>query len=329
MLLLPASIVCMNILFLYRTGEFMSIEDIVTLQQGHPECLYRSAIRNDDLYYKLEGYKQRKPDVAAIGSSRALQFRQAFFTESFYALGNAMTSVSQGEFLLDEMLASHKPSTLLIATDFWWFSSVREDPFFYKTPPNRYVLSPRESLSPLIWMYERKIRLHEYLSVIFHGLPDTPCSLGVAAWKRDGAFAADGSYYYAKELADPPPTCDAASLYKAVETVDINDMWFIPPEATFSEDRLQVFIHRIDTLRTQGIDTTILFPPLSQPVYDALQEHGQGLAFTERIKKELTFHGIPFIDAHDPSKLGSDCDFIDAIHASDVLYERMLKQLPK
>jgi len=326
LLLVPALLIGMNIVFLHRTGEFMELTDIVQLQMERPgECLYRSAIRNDDLYYKLEGYSQVKPTVAAIGSSRALQFREEHFTESFYTLGNAMTSVEQGTFLVQEMFKHHKPDVLFIATDFWWFSDIRADPFYYKNSPSRNQVSVRTAFEPFVWLYKGRVSIKEYVSVILSGLPDADCSVGVAAWKRDGAFASDGSYYYAKQLQDPPPPCDTQQLYSAVEDIDDQDMWYIPPRASFSEQRLDAFLHLLEFIVAEGTEVVVLFTPLSQPVYDAVLDNGQGIAFTQHIKEELTKHAVPFVDAHNPEVLGiSGCDFIDSLHGADTAYARML-----
>ena len=137
LIILPASIPFgLNELFLERLGEYLPLSEIVHIQQTNPTlCLYGSQVHSDFFHYKLEGYRQIQPRIAAIGSSRVMQFRENMFTDSFYNLGGTLASVEYTRHAVSLMLQAHKPKVVIVGLDFWWFLRESGEPVVMDTPP--------------------------------------------------------------------------------------------------------------------------------------------------------------------------------------------------
>lgn len=329
LLLLPMLLVGMNIVFLRRTGELSDFTQVLLSQRENAGfCLYGSALSNDTLHYKIEGYALAKPKIAVIGSSRGLEFRKNFFTESFYNMGGTMPSVDQGVFVVDRMLNAHVPDVLLIAVDFWWFNDMREDPFYQREVSHDALHAVKNAFEPFRWIRDGKVSFGEYVSMILHGHEEGDCSMGVSAWKKKGGFAADGSYYFAAQIAPVPAECSTELIDGDLATIDTEDMWFIPLEARFSEERLDAFLSMVGTVRSRGTEVILVLPPFPRNVYAAMESHGQEALLTARLERAFRQHDIPFLNAHDPKIVDSpDCEFVDSIHGGNVTYARMVRRI--
>ena len=123
-----ASLIGANYLVLFRTGEVADVETIVDAQQRHGGLYNGLSVGLAE--YKYEGYRQRRPEIVAIGTSRAMQIRDYFFTQPFYNLGGLTQGQGQAFALWDRLLASQPPKTVIFAVDFWTFCTRK-----YEFPP--------------------------------------------------------------------------------------------------------------------------------------------------------------------------------------------------
>src|SRR6185369_8412296 len=74
------AILALPVYVLTVSGEFAQPDRVLDKQLGSDKnILYAGAYANFEEYYRLEGILKTKPDVIAIGNSRALDFRQQFF----------------------------------------------------------------------------------------------------------------------------------------------------------------------------------------------------------------------------------------------------------
>jgi len=285
-------------------------------------------VRNDTLPYKLASYAARKPDIVAIGSSRAMRFREQFFLDNFYSFGGAMQSVQQGEFLVEKMLSEHRPRAVILALDFWWFHTEREDPFYYAVTPNRRLLKVRSVLEPTKWLYEGKISFFDYADTIIHGDAMQPDRIGVTARKKNTGFANDGSYYGKYQTMPRTPACNVSSA-QMQRTFGKEDMWYFP-KMHFDKGRIAQFVRLVRRLEDDGIDVVVVFPPLS-PVAYAEMEHtdrNESMLLLHDLKGGLRDADIVFADYTNPSSLGSEyCEFLDLIHGGDVTYARLTQAI--
>ena len=67
-------------LIMWRVYEFSNVDRIVK-DQASSHGIYASSLDHNAMSYKLTLVEFRKPDIVAIGSSRAMQFREDSFRD--------------------------------------------------------------------------------------------------------------------------------------------------------------------------------------------------------------------------------------------------------
>jgi hypothetical protein len=115
----------MSYLFLTRTGDTIPPSQAAA-RQASEDVMFGSALFFRPVPYKLALYRQRKPDVAIVGSSRAIEFVRRGFTTSMVNMGS-MRDMAQIRSLLRSMFAAHRPKLVILTIDFWWFNSARTE----------------------------------------------------------------------------------------------------------------------------------------------------------------------------------------------------------
>src|SRR3989344_5198572 len=82
-----AGLLGLNYLYLKHAGEFLSLQEIIRRQQADPGfCIYGTALHDDTVAYKVEGYRERAPQVVVAGSSLSMEYRERFFRGTFYSM---------------------------------------------------------------------------------------------------------------------------------------------------------------------------------------------------------------------------------------------------
>jgi len=316
----------LNYFFLRNARELLSIPEILALQRNAREfCLYGTALHADTFRYKLEGYRLNDPQIIAMGSSRALQFRERFFSKSFFNLGSSMTNLREGTDVTEGILQSpHKPEVVIFGVDFWWFGKSFEPPVPYR--PRQEPIRQFEGyflFKPFQWIKEGKLTLSDYIQTIVHPDRGGPCNIGISALKRRDGFGPDGSMYYSM-IPVPPSSDSPEDSFPEVAQIRSGEGRFAYEEKA-DPLHMETFLYIIDRLRSDGIEVIVILPPVAPPVFKALQENEEQYGILNDLRSRLTAANIFFLDATDPSSLNSTaCEFIDGIHGGDVTYARMI-----
>ena len=72
--------------WLYKSGD-VGVERAVEAQSSGQFVVFGSGVSQDFVDYKLQLYAKVKPEIAAVGSSRVMQFRGAYFRKPFLNVG--------------------------------------------------------------------------------------------------------------------------------------------------------------------------------------------------------------------------------------------------
>ena len=97
-LLLLAVAACLLVLpytmwWLYKSGD-VAVERAVADQAAGRFVIFGSGVSQDFVDYKLQLYAKVKPEIAAVGSSRVMQFRSAYFRKTFLNVGGTAGNLS-------------------------------------------------------------------------------------------------------------------------------------------------------------------------------------------------------------------------------------------
>lgn len=327
LLLSPLTLLILaNYLFLRGSGEMLSANEVAA-RQAKAFSIYGTATNHNTYRYKLALYRDAKPRAVAVGSSRTMQFRSWFFDVPFMTMGGAMNSLREGEELVDDMLAIHRPDVVLLGVDFWWF-----DASVPQARDDHTVLGGELHLNKLLFplgsLWERKFS-PAYFAQSISSHAANACAgcdrLGLLAATYDEGYAPDGSRYYLGTLNGKRPSLDyrfETTLSRVASGAGAPKL-AIPAVADPQRVlQLQGLIH---DLRSHSIPVIVVLPPVAPTVLAEMRRQGSELRLGEQLRKALP-DDVNLYDFTDPSSLNAadDCEFVDGTHGGDLMYLRML-----
>lgn len=314
----------MSYLFLVRTGDTIA-PSLAAARQAQEDVRFGSALFFRPVPYKLALYKLRKPDVAIVGSSRAIEFVRRGFTRSMVNLGS-MRDLAQIRSLLQSMFAVHRPKLIILTVDFWWFNAARTEEAIDLQPDAEGQLSLIQLAQPFIWMAEGKIGPADFLAGALSPA-FRPEGIGVAAIYDGAGYDRDGAYDYGGDLRGKRAHSDPRferTLRRIRETHVHNKFNVRTP---LDEAQWKSFLDVVDMIAAQGSELILILPPVSKTVADALLSEGRPILL-EEMNARMADIDHPVFDFHDPTILGSsDCEFIDGFHGGRVTHLRMLRAI--
>lgn len=307
--------------FLTRTGDTIQ-PSLAAERQQTEDALFGSALFFRPVPYKLALYRLRKPDVAIVGSSRAIEFVSRGFTSSMVNMGS-MRDLAQIRSLLQSMFAVHHPKLIILTIDFWWFNGARTEETVDLQPDTVGSLSLLQLTEPFTWVAQGKIGIGDLLEGALS--PEfSPNGIGAAAIYDHAGYDRDGAYDYGGKLRGSQPHNDPRferTLERILETHRHNKFNVRTP---LDLAQWQRFVDVVDMIRSNGSDLIIVVPPVSKTIVDALAAGGPPVLI-EEMNSRLAMIGVPVFDFHDPTVIESgECEFIDGFHGGRTTYLRML-----
>ncbi|SDF88622.1 hypothetical protein [Desulfovibrio legallii] len=324
--------------WLHSSGD-LAVERAVKSQASGRFALFGSGVSQDFVDYKLQLYAAVKPEVVALGSSRVMQFRGAYFRKSFLNVGGTAGNLPVLRSTLDAMLRLHRPEAVILGLDFWWFMPQWNPDPFKEEPPTSgsYVYNLDSLKKPWTWLLEGKISWRDLLG------PVLPRSLGgfrddrygIMAQQTDDGFGSDGSWYYTGEITGQKRPFDYR-FEDTLKQVRYGIKAFAPsPPLKDSRDvggistaHLDAFAEIYCRLKARGIATYVFIAPLSATVLDALRAREADYPHLFRLRDALLARGVDVMDFTDPRTFASgDCEFVDGFHGGEVAYARILRDM--
>ena len=324
--------------WLHSSGD-LAVERAVKNQAAGRFALFGSGVSQDFVDYKLQLYAAVKPQVVALGSSRVMQFRGAYFRRPFLNVGGTAGNLPVLRSTLDAMLRLHRPEAVILGLDFWWFMPRwNPDPFKEEPPTSGSYGYNLDSLKkPWTWLLEGKISWRDLLG------PVLPRSLGgfrddrygIMAQQTDDGFGSDGSWYYTGEITGQKRPFDYR-FEDTLKQVRYGIKAFAPsPPLKDSRDvggistaHLDAFAEIYCRLKARGIATYVFIAPLSITALDALRAGEEDYPHLFRLRDALLARGIEVMDFTDPRTFAAtDCEFVDGFHGGEVVYARILRDM--
>lgn len=327
-----ASLIAVNYLVLYRSGDLTDLPTIVATQQ-RDQGLY-GGLAVGLAAYKYETYKQRRPEIVAIGTSRALQIRDYFFTRPFYNLGGMTNGQMQAFALMDRLLLKQPPKTVIFAVDFWTFCTHKKEFPPFSRPTGSYhdgMGDPNKAF--LLWRLVVEGRLSATdLEQIFRSQIDPPHRIlprtGLGSLIQDGGTGADGSLFNfaAKGSADSTPDIENRSRHE-IEALS-GGGGRIPVGCQVSDENLALLGMLGNELADHGIRLIVVAPPVTSAMLRAIGQMPQANTYMTEWRRRLKEAWPDSYDFTDAEDLGaSDCEFYDGIHGGEVAYARLFRAL--
>ncbi|MEW5847189.1 MAG: hypothetical protein AB2A00_00195 [Myxococcota bacterium] len=312
-------------------GEFTTVDRVVMRQAaGGKDVLYGPAFSNPALSYKLKAVLAHRASVLALGSSRVMQLRRHFFIPgtSFYNGGGVISRLVHFRYVLGQIPAEARPTTLLLGLDQWFFNAKRETftkeglSAEFNDVDNPLNITQRNHAAVLEGLWNGRISAGKVLSHVEAG------DIGITAIMASQGFRPDGSYRYGRTLANPDdPEGHDPGFRDTLQRIREGNRRFewaddLAPEAMAELAAL------LKECRRDGIRVVAYLPPFAPSVLARMRESGH-YAYVQKIALAVRplFDGEQsrFYDFTDVSSLGADDrEFIDGFHGSEKTDARLL-----
>ena len=296
--------------------------------------LFGSGVSQDFVDYKLRLYAAIQPAIAAVGSSRVMQFRGAWFRKPFCNMGGVAGNLAVLRSTVDAMLRIHKPEAVILGLDFWWFLPQWEAEPFKEVPPTGgfYNYGFASLKKPWQWLLEGKISPRELAAPLLGllGAGFREDRFGIMAQQTDDGFGPDGSWYATAEATGRKRPLDFQFRDTLAQVAQGSKAFYRarPGQTGPSEEHLDAFAEIWCRLKSRGVQTFVFIAPLSGRVLEAMRKNPEAWPHLFRLREALASRGIDALDCTDPAAFASgDCEFIDGFHGGEVSYARILRRM--
>jgi len=320
-LLVFGGFAALNLAVVYCSGELNPYQEIASLQQAGECELYGPIFNNDHGSYKVALYSARDSDIVVTGSSRALQYRQDFFSKPMVNCGRAIASLRDAVEFMKRLGRNKRRQTIIIVADYWWFMkplrpTTGGHQFTYSTGSERSV---DMFFLPVWYAIEGKISLVKVFGQwLSRGGTSRLKRIGLRAISTDCGFTVDGAY---RDIGRPSPTCE--SMRKSIR--DRLGKGRFVPHPQLETTAVDQFFASVGQLRKKGDRVVVLFPPAPTELYKILRDD-PGYAYA--IKTADYARSLGAYDLTNPAHLDARCaDFHDFVHTSPELDARALLRL--
>lgn len=326
--LIPVFLVIASFIPVYfigrETGELAPLEENILRQRGDCNILFGMGYNEQTPCYKLANLNYYEPEIFSLGTSRVMQFKEAFFDKTFYNCGGAVKgNYNEYRNFLENI--NYKPDVIIVGLDAWVFNDAWNkgctayNEFQEITPVDRSTPSLMTSIMK-DWVKRKwtvgKLKLY-------------PENIGFNGRVKDEGFMLDGSYYYGYLYRAPEEATD----YGFVDTLNRieNGISRFEWGEHIDEDTVQQLESFLSYCAENDIQIIGFLAPFAPSIYKTMSESGN-YGYLSEIEPVCTSlferYGFEFYNYMDGATLNMDDDcFIDGFHGSEIVYGYMLKDM--
>lgn len=296
----------------------------VAVQTENPQALYSMRFASSYAPYKEALVLERQPTIIAAGASRALPFRDFFFTDPSTFTNAGLPGAS-----LDEVAESL--TTILSKPNHIKVIILSLDPEDFDPT---FTHQPESSDNTLAWyrtgwkdIYREWLQ-GEYTLGGLHAASRGSKDMGLPALVHGDGMRFDGSYRYNHILSDPQH--DAHIEQQISELVEkINTQRALHFGRSTSPEALTTLTDLLAVCKAHGVYVVGFLPPFPHPLYTAMMSTDDTYRRTiqtlpVKLQEAFTAQGYGFYNFTDSSIIGGgEYEYTDGGHGSDKLYARL------
>ena len=308
-----------------KSGD-VDLEGVVARQARGEFALFGSGMVQNFPEYKVALYKDVKPSVIALGSSRVMQFRGRHFTQPYLNIGGTAGNLAILRSTAEALLAVHKPKVIILGLDFWWFTSKWEAAPHKPVPltMNAYATTFDILKTPYEWLFTGKISLAEFFAPLTGAF--AAHKYGIMAQRFADGFGSDGSWNYTADLTGQQKPFDY-QYQDTLKQVRYGIKGFAWSDQ-IGEAHVEALAELVCKLKSRGIEVYTFIAPVAPTVLAAMKDREGHYPQLFKLQAALEARGVNVLDFGDPATLGSsDCEFVDGFHGGDVTYARILQRM--
>ncbi|MBP3819955.1 MAG: hypothetical protein J6H31_16840 [Butyrivibrio sp.] len=299
--------------------------------QNYENVLYGSILKDGNTL-KFPIVEKKQPNVIALGSSRVMPFRAAFFlNKDFYTMGGLGSSVDDVVYTWNKIKTIYTPKVVILGIDPWWINPN------YKLGITFLNVDKQQQYRKHIELFRNnKIRrqllhLDEIKAIDEYGQRQT---VGLnAAVNSNGFRLSDGSYQNGREIRqNADRTTKFADTYKRMREGKKNDRFVWCDTIDYAE--LEKLSALLQNITVSGTKVIVFLPPFPHEVYtymdNSIHYHDYLHAYIDETEKMCSKLDVPFYNFCDLASIGaSDDEAIDGFHGSETAYAQITALLGK
>jgi hypothetical protein len=302
-----------------RIGE-IGLDRVVDRELAAPtgSILFASGINQNIYWYDRTLFSRVKPEVVAIGSSRAMQMRGNFFNVPYVNMGGSVANIDDLERVARDIASAPQPHPHLaiVLFDPWWFNGRYQES---NGPPP----PPVETISgDMLWYAARAFYHGNWLANAFRSR-----NLGIFALVNNEGYARDGSFYYNGLLSGNVAPLDPHYSW-TLSRID-GDHQSLEKAMRADGALLARACVALQKIRRATGHAVVIAPPFAPPIWKRLQQHDYDYIADGYSRLQACSSGLPFFDFTNPANIHGteECEFVDGLHGGDVTYARMITQV--
>jgi len=298
-------------------GELLPVRVVAWLQTRGKPFVFLPQLSDHTYRLKLEAVLRRRPEVLALGSSRANQWRSAMFRPTgFYNAANAVFAVRDFHRMLEEF-GNFTPRVIIFSVDYFTFVPAFEWVYRHQSRSDLGGWTSPEQIQIVQGVFAELARNPRVPWASHNGVP----ALGLAAIRTGVGFRLDGSYHYG-----PRDPVDGESTVAAIEA---GTQWPLRPATWLDDAPLRDFERFTDLARRKGIalvGVTMPFVPEVRAAMERSPLYGAWRQFESPETREwIRKQGVIYFDFGKLESFGGrPNEFADPFHPSEPAYIRML-----
>jgi hypothetical protein len=310
------------------SGELVPARWVARLQTADRPFLYLPKFSDHNYTLKLAASRAKAPDILVLGASRANQWRSAMFGASFYNAAQSVYTIRDyGRFVRE--LGPNVPKVLILSIDYFLFHPDWSSSFGAVADKD---LNPFDPAQATLIGWDMVGEVMRNPAALFR-LPREPIygvpAVGLQASEAGRGFRIDGSFQYGDILRGD--ASKGVSVEQAVERVRLPKAPFLPG-ASINAIEKQQLAEFLQLCRSKGIAVIGVAMPYLPKVVEALDsspQHGIWAEFrSPPFRDWAAAQGMLYFDFSDIKSFGgTDAEFVDAFHASEPAYIRMLLEM--
>jgi hypothetical protein len=297
----------------WKVGETMPMEYVARWQSERTGRMWRGGDGYSYLTYKVARVRELKPEVIALGSSRANSFRgDVFEPYTFFNAGlTSWTFDHYRRFLNLITINSYSPKVLLVNFDYWMFSSG-----FDRYWGERFNENPTHHFADLKIVVEQLVKNP---SILFRRLPHADDLRGLYAVLSGDGFRADGTLFGEPGTRDPKRLL-ADGTDVGVPPVELGD--HIDPE------QVKKFEELVAAARARNIAVIGIQVPYYAKILDGLNQNARAGIWREfrspMWRRRFTQEVIFFDFADMPDYRDKPEFFVDSLHPAPEVIKHIM-----
>ena len=322
------------------SGELTPMTELTTRQaqarqQSAPPVLVGLAYTDPAELLKLRGTLDAQPQVLALGTSRALQFRAEMFTPAarFFNAGRAVSKIKHLRLFLNQMPLGREPKVLILGLDQYFFNvnwdNLANDDYARVLAGARQLSAFEIVATHFRQVYEDYASSKISLPMVTAAQPNAQ-RLGFTALSKNAGFRSDGSYRYPRDDNPQSPTWRD---YHYKDTLDriANGGFRFEPGAEVNAAAVAELKLFLAECQRRNIRVIGYLPPYAHSIYKTMQDSGK-FAYLAKIDPSIrplfAALGYSLFDFSDLASVGaSDAETLDGFHGSEKAYARMVLRM--